>query len=51
MKSTTASFVLFVVVALCGYVVANGSGIIKIAGFIMGILAAGLSIYLYWKKP
>lgn len=50
MKTTTASFALFVVIALCGYVVANGTGMIKIAGFIMGIMAAMLSIYLYWKN-
>ena len=50
MNSTTASFVLFIVIVLCGYVVANGAGIIKIAGFMMGILAAALSIYLYWKN-
>jgi disulfide bond formation protein DsbB len=50
MKTTSASFVLFIVIVLCGYVVANGTGVIKIASFIMGLLAAALSIYLYWKN-
>jgi len=50
MKSTTASFILFTVIVLCGYVVANGTGLIKTASFIMGILAAAMSIYLYWKN-
>jgi len=50
MKSTTASFLLFTVIVLCGYVVANSAGIIKIAAFTMGILAAALSIHLYWKN-
>jgi hypothetical protein len=50
MKSTTASLLLFIVIVLCGYVVANGAGIVKIAAFIMGVLAAMLSIHFYWKS-
>jgi len=50
MKSTTASLALFIVIVLCGYVVANGAGLVKVAGFIMGIVAAALSIYIHWKN-
>lgn len=50
MNPITAQLVLFIVILLCGYVIANGAGVIKIASFIMGILATMMSIYLYWKK-
>ncbi len=50
MKSTTASFILFIVIILCGYVVANSTGVVKAASFIMGVLAAAFSIYIYWNN-
>lgn len=50
MKPITASYSLLVVIILCGYVVANATGIIKALSFFMGIAAAALSIYLYWKN-
>lgn len=49
MKPATSSISLIIVVILCGYVVANAQGIMKIAAFILGVAAMMLMIYSYWK--
>ena len=49
MKSITANLMLFIVIVLCGYGVANSTGIYKIASFILGILATLMAIYSHWK--
>ncbi len=50
MSSATASFVLFIVIVLCGYVVNQAQGYMKLAAFVIGLMAAGLSFYLYWRE-
>ncbi len=50
MKPVTANLILFIVIVLCGYVVANSTGIYKISGFVLGILATSTTIYIHWKS-
>lgn len=50
MNPTAASFALFIVMVLCGYVVGHAQGLMKIAAFAIGIAAVGLSFYIYWRK-
>ena len=50
MKPITASFILFIVIVLCGYVVTNSTGIYKVASFALGILATIMTIYIHRKS-
>lgn len=50
MNPATASFTLFIVIVLCGYVISHAQGGMKIAAFVIGLMAAGLSFYIYWRK-
>ena len=49
MKPVTAGIFLFIVIVLCGYVVSSSTGVYKIAGFSLGILATLAAIYLHRK--
>ena len=50
MNHATEQLALFVVIVLCGYVVAIAPQVHKIAAFSAAVMAAGLSIYIHWKN-
>lgn len=50
MKGATVQLSLFIVIVLCGLVVSQGQGAIKMAAFVVGVLAAFMAVYHHWKK-
>ncbi len=50
MKPATATFIMFIVIVLCGYVVSHAQGTMKMAAFMVGIAATGICFYLYWRE-
>ncbi len=49
MSPANTQLMLLIVIILCGFVVSQGQGIVKMFAFITGASAMALSIYSYWK--